>query len=212
MVFSRRRVSLQLLTRFKVLALALVLQGSAHSFMGGRGLARADEVGRAAAAEQHAVELEFGELFKTPVGPRGLEYSEKALSLAGKRVRIRGHMVRQARPIPWCFLFSPVPQTLHEREYGLADDLPMNCLHIRVPKSVAPIVQHRPGSFAITGVLEVGPQEEADERRSVARVIMNREDVEAARLVPTPKPAAVQPSPGSEADSRLIRLRSLSPQ
>lgn len=212
MVFRRPSAHPRLPACVEAVCLLLVHSAFLHLFAGVGSSAGADEGASAFAAEQQAVDLEFGELFKTPVGPRGLEYSEKAFSLAGKRVRIRGHMVRQARPIPWCFLFSPVPQTLHEREYGLADDLPMNCLHIRVPKSAAPIVQHRPGSFAITGVLEIGPQEEADERRSVARVIMNREDVEAARLVPTPKPAAVQTPPGTQADARLIHLRSLSPQ
>ena len=57
--------------------------------------------------------LNFKELFK-PIGPRGLEYSEKLRGLDGRKVRILGYMVKQSQPVPWTFLLSPVPMTLHE--------------------------------------------------------------------------------------------------
>jgi hypothetical protein len=42
-----------------------------------------------------ATDLKFSELFK-PIGPRGLEYSEKVRALDGKKVRILGYM----EPVP----------------------------------------------------------------------------------------------------------------
>ena len=52
------------------------------------------------AAPAGVVDLKFQELFKLPVGERGLEPSEKLVALDGKRVRIVGYMVQQpAAPI-----------------------------------------------------------------------------------------------------------------
>ena len=116
------------------------------------------------------MELPFRGLFRFPAGPAGLEYSDGARSLAGRKVRITGYMVRQAQPIPWAFILSPVPQSLHEREYGLCDDLPMTAIHVFVPRSSQPMVPRLNGPVAVTGILELGGREEADGRVSTARV------------------------------------------
>lgn len=121
-------------------------------------------------APEGVADFAISDLFRKPVGPRGLEYSEAARALEGKRVRIAGHMVRQTLPIPFAFLLSPVAQSLHEREYGLCDDLPGSTLHVFLPKGPQPVVPFRPGLVAVTGVLELGPHEEADGRQSVARL------------------------------------------
>ncbi len=115
-------------------------------------------------------DLPFKGLFRFPAGPAGLEYTEPALTLAGKKVRITGYMVRQAQPIPWAFILSPVPQSLHEREYGLCDDLPMTAIHVFVPRNSQPMVPHLNGPVTVTGVLELGGHEEADGRVSTARI------------------------------------------
>ena len=57
-------------------------------------------------------ELRFREFFKLPVGPRGLEASEKLLSLASKPVRMLGFMVKDPEPNPTHFIFSPVPMSI----------------------------------------------------------------------------------------------------
>src|SRR6266540_5578994 len=59
-------------------------------------------------------ELKFRELFCQPIGPRGLEFSEKLRQLDGRRVRILGYMVEQGQPAPHCLLLSPLPMKLHE--------------------------------------------------------------------------------------------------
>lgn len=115
-------------------------------------------------------ELTFRDLFRASSGAGGLEVTERALALAGKTVRLRGYMVRQSQPIPWAFILSPVPQSLHEREYGECDDLPVTAIHVFLPRSSPPIPSRFNGMVAVTGVLELGGREEADGRVSPARI------------------------------------------
>jgi hypothetical protein len=75
-------------------------------------------------------ELKFNEFFRQPIGPRGLEFTEKLRHLEGRRIRILGYMARQARPEKHCFLLAPLPLTLNEIEYGHADDLPATTLDV----------------------------------------------------------------------------------
>src|SRR6188474_3449389 len=68
-----------------------------------------------AAAEQlpplpnGVAELKFSEFFVNPVGPRGLELTDKLKELDGKRVRILGYMAAQDERPPGSFLLTPVP-------------------------------------------------------------------------------------------------------
>jgi hypothetical protein len=115
-------------------------------------------------------ELTFRDLFRASPGTGGLEITERAQALAGKPVRLRGYMVRQSQPIPWAFILSPVPQSLHEREYGECDDLPVTAIHVFLPRSSPPIPTRLNGPVTVTGVLELGGREEADGRVSPARI------------------------------------------
>ena len=115
-------------------------------------------------------ELTFRDLFRASSAAGGLEITERAQALAGKPVRLRGYMVRQSQPIPWAFILSPVPQSLHEREYGECDDLPVTAIHVFLPRSSPPIPTRFNGMVAVTGVLEMGGREEADGRVSPARI------------------------------------------
>ena len=74
-------------------------------------------------------ELKFTDFFK-PIGPRGLEYTDKVRALAGKKVRLLGYMARQPEPKPGLFLFTPVPLQMNEHEYGLAEDMPATLIHV----------------------------------------------------------------------------------
>ncbi len=117
-----------------------------------------------------AEELSLGDLFLKPVGPRGLEFSERARALVGKKVRMQGFMVRQSTPIPYAFLLSPAPMTLHEREYGLCEDLPPNTVHVFLPRSAKPVTPFVRGPVAAEGLLELGVQEEPDGRIATVRL------------------------------------------
>lgn len=120
--------------------------------------------------------LRFQEIF-APIGRRGLEFSEKARSLAGCRVRILGYMVRQDRPQPGMLLLSPIPVQLHESEYGLADDLPPSTIHVSVPDLRDQIVHYTRGPLLLTGTLSLGNQEEGNGRISVIRLTLDAPDV-----------------------------------
>lgn len=117
-------------------------------------------------------ELRFGEFYK-PIGARGIEFTDKLRNLDGRRVRIMGYMVRQTQPVPWQFLLAPVPLTLHEREYGFAEDMPATLLHVTVERNLTPILPHTPGPLLLTGTLGVGNREEPDGRVSSVRLALD---------------------------------------
>lgn len=115
-------------------------------------------------------ELKFSEFFKQPVGSRGLEMTDKARSLDGKRVRILGYMVRQEKPVPHCFLLTPLPVTLNEEEYGFSEDMPATVLHVFTDSSTPATVPFTPGLLLLAGKLTVGNRPESDGRISSVRL------------------------------------------
>jgi hypothetical protein len=118
-------------------------------------------------------DLKFKDLIRFPVGPLGLEYAEAAKALDGKKVRLLGYMVRQSQPQPWTLLLSPVPLTLHEREYGFAEDLPPTVVHVFTQKHSTPILPWTPGPLLLTGTLSLGPRAEPDGRTSNLRLFLD---------------------------------------
>ena len=103
------------------------------------------------------VELKFRDVFKLPVGPKGLEPTDKLLALDGKRVRIVGFMVRQSPTPKGMFLLSPLPVSLGDEDEGLADDLPPATLGVDLgAKSRDLAVPMLPGLLQFTGTLHVG--------------------------------------------------------
>jgi len=117
-------------------------------------------------------DLRFGEFFG-PIGDRGLVLSGKLKRLDGKRVRILGYMVDRDLAPPGTFLFAPFPQTLHEHEYGLADDLPPAVLFVTAPDRGDRQVPYTPGLLLLTGTLDVGNREEPDGRVSLVRLVLD---------------------------------------
>ena len=67
-------------------------------------------------------DLKFHDIFKTPVGDKGLEPSATLLALAGKRVRMVGYMVRQQPEPKGTFLLSPLAAEISDEDEPLADD------------------------------------------------------------------------------------------
>lgn len=127
-------------------------------------------VAELAPAPEGVQDLFFDEFFRNPVGPLGLELTDRLSSLQGKRIRILGFMVKQARSTPWTLLLAPFPLKTHEVDYDLADELPANTVRVFLPRSSQPITPHVPGLLLLTGRLEVGDREEADGRHSVVRL------------------------------------------
>jgi hypothetical protein len=115
-------------------------------------------------------ELRFAEFYRQPIGPRGLEFSDILLRLDGQRVRVLGYMVNQSQPVPRCFLLSPVPVSLHEEEYGFAEDMPATILHVFTDPGMPETVPFTPGLVLLTGKLSIGNRAEPDGRISAVRL------------------------------------------
>lgn len=126
-------------------------------------------------AAEGVTDLRFSDFFRTPVGPRGLELTDKLRALDGRRVRVLGFMVRQTRPSPGVAILAPYAFATHEGEYGLCDDLPPALVFVDVPKFRDIAVPHTPGPLLLTGTLELGPKEQADGRVSLVRLRLDPE-------------------------------------
>jgi hypothetical protein len=131
----------------------------------------------AAAADDPDAELpalKFAELFKRPAGPRGLEPGPRVMSLAGARVRVVGYAARSTEPLPQLAILAPLPVTLGDEDESYADDLPAGVIYVHYPRSdaagLAHTVERCAGPTSVAGLLEVGPQHEADGRISFVRV------------------------------------------
>lgn len=110
------------------------------------------------------------DIFKSPAGPRGLEYSEEAQALAGKKVKVRGHMVRHAHADPRLFLFAPAPMVLNQAEFGISDDFPPYGLHVVTSPPTGKAANFFRGEMLLLGTLELGPHTEIDGRVSHVRL------------------------------------------
>lgn len=104
-------------------------------------------------------ELKFRDLFKLPVGPKGLEPTDKLKGLDGKRVRIVGYMVQQEPPISGGFLLSPLPVVVGDADDSFADDIPASAIFVSLPKASDTIVPPLPGLIRLTGTLRAGARE-----------------------------------------------------
>lgn len=114
--------------------------------------------------------LDMNDVFVKPAGPKGLQYTAGTAALDGRKVRIRGWMVRHLHDDPRVFLLNTQPITLNMSEYGLADDLPPWAVHVILAgrDGWAPVWTPRP--LEVCGTLELGPRQERDGRISHIRL------------------------------------------
>ena len=110
-------------------------------------------------------------MFSLPVGPRGLEPSQKLLQLDGRRVRIVGYMVDQEEMRS--FILAPLPLKLGDEDESLADDLPPGVVFVHLAAEDDPAFHHIPGLLDLTGILSVGGFAEADGRVSTVRLTLD---------------------------------------
>lgn len=116
------------------------------------------------APEDGAVELKFRDIYRMPVGPRGLEMSAKVLALNGKKVRMVGYMVERESPTPGSFILSPLPATIGDDDESLADDLPPSVVFVELETAAAHELAFMPGLLHFTGTLRIGSHEQPDGR------------------------------------------------
>jgi hypothetical protein len=118
-------------------------------------------------------DLKFRELFKFPIGSRGLEPSEKLIGLNGKPVRMVGYMAKEENPTAGLFILSPLPVNLGDEDESFADDLPANAVYVRMDSASNSIVPYLPGLIKLTGILQVGFEQEIDGRVSTVRLLLD---------------------------------------
>jgi hypothetical protein len=135
----------------------------------------AAERGGLPAPSPGVTDLRFGEFFRLPVGRGGLEPSERLQALNGQRVRLLGYVVGEEQPTPGLFMLTAHPVTLAEVADGPADDLPPATLFVHLaPADADKVVSHRPGLLVVSGVLDIGNQEEPNGRMSFVRLRLDQ--------------------------------------
>lgn len=128
-------------------------------------------------------ELRFGEMFASPVGPRGLAPSAKLLALDGQTVRMLGYMASAELPMPGRIILTPLPATLGDEDEHLADDLPANAVYVHLSGAAAALaVPNHTGLIRLQGRLSLGSQNEADGHVSTVRLLLDAE--QSAALLP----------------------------
>ena len=125
------------------------------------------ELGAAAAG---VADLKFRDFFRLPIGPAGLEPTERLLALDGKRVRLVGYMVEREESVPGTLILAPLPLATAESEDGAADDLPAAVAYVHLDGAAPRSLPYLPGLLRLTGTLQVGVREEADGRASTVRL------------------------------------------
>lgn len=137
--------------------------------------------------------LRFEDLFVTPAGPRGLSYTDMCRELAGKAVRMEGHMVRHYHEDASVFLFTAVPSAHNQAEYMLADSLPTSLVHVIMKVRPGDAPTWRPQRITVMGRLELGSRQEADGRVSHVRLLCDHvADARTLEPVELRKPLALQ--------------------
>ena len=102
-------------------------------------------------------ELRFRDFFSMPVGPEGLQLSDRLRSADGQTVRLVGYMVKQERTQAGSFLLSPRPVQMTEHADGEADDLPPATVLVELDTAQTDwVVPHVRGLVEISGQLRVG--------------------------------------------------------
>ncbi len=116
-------------------------------------------------------ELRFRDFFSMPVGPEGLQLSDRLRSADGQTVRLVGYMVQTERTQAGSFLLSPRPVQMTEHADGEADDLPPATVLVELDTAQTDwVVPHVRGLVEISGQLRVGRFEGRDGRISWVRL------------------------------------------
>lgn len=139
--------------------------------MNGRRLAAAailaTIVSSVAAEESRA--LSFGDFFRRPVGPRGLEPTETLLALAGQAVRLSGFVVVDGST-EGPLVLAAMPIVVDDEDEALADDLPPSIAYIHAADPQLAQARRCRGRVEVTGRLELGREPEAGGRHSFVRL------------------------------------------
>jgi hypothetical protein len=127
--------------------------------------------GKLKPAPAGVTDIKFSELFHMPIGPKGLEPTEKLQSLDGKRVRFVGYMVKQERAFTDYLILTPTPVEMGDEDESLSDDLPATAIFVHLaPGTAAKALPNVHGLMQLTGTLRLGSHEEPDAHVSSIRL------------------------------------------
>ena len=116
-------------------------------------------------------ELRFRDFFRAPMGPVGLEISDKLLQADGQTVRLVGYMVQQQNAVAGRFMLTPRPVQMSENADGDADDLPATTVMVYLDPGLQDwVVPYVRGLVTVNGKLNVSRHEETDGRVSWVRL------------------------------------------
>jgi hypothetical protein len=146
--------------------LALVMLGMALSWGSAFAQTSTSAVTTATPTSQ-VLELRFADFFRTPIGLKGLEITNKLQQAHGQQVRLVGYLVQQEKPVPGRFMFTARPVQMSEHADGEADDLPPATVMVYLDAQHKDwLVPHVRGLVALQGVLSVGRSQASDGRVS----------------------------------------------
>jgi hypothetical protein len=133
------------------------------------------EVQRIKKTDGEAVSIEFREFFEPGTGP--LKPSARLLGLNGRRVRLIGFMAQLEAPPDGAFYLCSRPVQADESGGGTGD-LPVDTVRVTVRSAKGKKIPFIARAIEITGILEIGPQAEADGTVSSIRLLLDasRED------------------------------------
>jgi len=104
--------------------------------------------------------MTFQEFFKSPIGPRGMEFTPKALALQGQLVSLSGFMVKTDLLRQGRFFLAPKALEVNEADDGPANDLPVHTVLVKLDPSQASLVlAHQEGVMRVEGKLDIGREE-----------------------------------------------------
>lgn len=139
--------------------------------------------------------VEWSELIKTPVGPLGLELTDKIKTLDGKKVRLLGYMVQRDEAVPGALWLTPYPVNIEESEAGFAD-LPPQAVYVLIPYRSKIIAPYTPRPLLLTGTLSVGQRAgEEKEATSLFRLTLESPAERPTRAKPARPKASGRPRP-----------------
>jgi len=122
--------------------------------------------------------IKFQDFFNFPIGPKGVEFSQKVLPLVGKTVVIEGFMVRSDALHKGQFLLTPTPIEINEEDDGPANDLPVHTVLVKLDKKQSELlIAQKDGVIRLEGRLELGRQEESGGQVSWIRLIVSPQAV-----------------------------------
>ena len=155
-------------------------------------------------------ELRFEDFFKMPIGPRGLEVTDKLRALDGKRVRVFGYMVHEeieahgplptdagsaeTGVVPDRLMLTAAPQMVSFADFALSEDLPPQVVFVTLAEKTGAVVPFTSRPLLLTGILSVGRKPEPEGRVSLVRLKLDLDPTPATTSAPAAARISASPT------------------